>query len=124
MNPTIYLLLCGSMVAAPPAKNELPEQVRAILEKADSVELYSLDEPGDNEKGETFQGCKVLGKVTIKDEKVRKTVLDQIGKSIPPTAKKPDDLIMRTPWYGVRVTQGKKSVDLLLNFRWSWLTAQ
>jgi hypothetical protein len=125
MCPTLCLLIVASASpgVGPPPKNELPARVLAVLEKADSVELYSLNGPAQ-EKGDSFQGWKVLGKTVIKDEKVRTALLDQVRTSLP---RSPGwtkvRLLNWSPWYGLRVKRGDQSVDLLLNCRWGWLTA-
>jgi hypothetical protein len=98
-------------------------RTRAILEKADAAELYSLDGPEGPETKELFRGSKVLGKTAITGEKARRAVLDQVLKSFSPPVKTKRAWLLAPPWHGLRVKQGDKSVDLLINFRWRWLTA-
>lgn len=127
MNPSVLLLSIASVSlgAAPPPSNELPAAVKAILERADTVEVYSLELKRENEPVETFQGWKVIGKTTVAEEKVRRAVLGQIGDSFDKTPHWTKTRLMVVfPWYGVRIKQGDKAVDLLINYRWGWLTAQ
>src|SRR5438067_11634669 len=68
-------------------KNELPPGVRAVLDKATSVELLSLDPDGLGEgdkvpEKDRFHGYRVLGRTTLKDADTRKAVLAALDKGI------------------------------------------
>jgi hypothetical protein len=122
--------------------------VRALIERADSVELYSLDArpeaeraegkavgkkpgaveisfpPGDvrDEKG-GFHGRKVLGKTAVEGEKARRVLLDQILGSLRPSQRPERGVLVVNPWHGLRVKRGAESVDLVIDFTWRGMTA-
>jgi hypothetical protein len=102
-----------------PAKNELPPAVQAVLDKASTVELLSLDPAGiaktdDVPEKDRFHGYRVLGRTTLKDADPRKAVLAALDKGI----KDSDGKVARcfNPRHGIRASADGKSVDLVICF--------
>ena len=152
MSP-LLLLLCVTTASPapppPPPKDELPAAVRALIEGADSVELYSLDArplglgaggkaagkkpaaaeisfPPGGGRDETggFHGRKVLGKTVVAGEKARRVLLDQILGSLPPCPNgRSAASWWSTPGTGCAVKRGGESVDLVIDFTWRGMTA-
>src|SRR5262249_61445839 len=105
-------------------ENKLPDNVRMILDKADSFEVYSLDPalqlpPKDKEAPkdkaddkdkdkDKFHGWKVLGKTTVKD-KDKKDLLEALQKGI-----KDNDGVAAAgfiPRHGLRAKYDGKTAD-------------
>jgi hypothetical protein len=111
--------LAAPVVAQEQAKNELPADVRAVLDKATTVELLSLD-PTPIGKGEDvpekerFHGYRVLGRTTLKDADKRKAVLAALDKGI----KDSDGRVARcfNPRHGIHAVQDGKTADVVICF--------
>jgi hypothetical protein len=96
------------------AEKKMPDDVKAVLEKPDSLELFSL-EPNDEDKSDKgFYGWKVLGKTEIKDAEGRKKVVDALLKGVSDS----DGTVARCfiPRHGLRAKQGDKTVELVICF--------
>jgi len=107
--------LTGQAGKKPPRKGRpLPEGLKEALEKAEKVELYSLEPRGAKGK-DLFHDYTVLGKVELKDKADRadavKAVAGALG--VGSGAKCFD------PRHGMRLVRGGKSVDLVICFRCS-----
>jgi hypothetical protein len=93
--------------------NKLPDDAKAILEGADTFEVYSLDPKRSVEKPKDhFHGWKVLGKTALKDRKERAKLLGALQKGI----KESDGsaALCFNPRHGIRAVKGDKSVDLVI----------
>jgi hypothetical protein len=108
------LLITAFQVHA--ADNKLPDKAKAILDKAKSYELYSLDPgKGDDEMvKDGFHGYKVLGKSTVKDDKARDKLRTALVKGIKDS--KGEIAKCFNPRHGIRATHDGQSVDLLICF--------
>jgi hypothetical protein len=97
------------------ADNKLPDNITAILDKADQVELYSLDPSRQKEipAGADFHGWKVLGKTTVKDD-ARKALIAALKKGI----KDSDGTVAAcfNPRHGIRATVDGKTADVVICF--------
>jgi hypothetical protein len=95
-------------------KNKLAPDVAATLEKADELEVLSLDpmKPKDTPKDD-FHGYKVLGKTTVKKDD-RKAILDALDAGL----RGSDGSLADTfnPRLGLRATHDGKSVELVIDF--------
>jgi hypothetical protein len=106
----VVALLAGVCISRA-EENKLPDKATAILLKARRFDLYSLDP--DLEKRETgdklLYGWKVLGKVTVKDDRTREDLLHPLEKAI---AKGGDGARCFLPGmrFTLRVT-GKRSIS-------------
>jgi len=91
------------------ADNALPAKARAVLEKAETLDVYSLDPDTERDVTEErpktgFRGWKILGKTTVQDADARKALLSALDKAVagaPPRSKKCFE-----PRHGVRATAG------------------
>ncbi|HEU5219697.1 MAG TPA: hypothetical protein VFU23_13640, partial [Gemmatimonadales bacterium] len=112
----VFLVLAGVGRAA---DNALPEKARTVLEKAEALDVYSLDPDTERDLTEErpkkgFRGWKILGKTTVKDAEGRKALLSALNKAVadaPPRSKKCFE-----PRHGVRATAGGKTVDFVICF--------
>ncbi|HEX3147873.1 MAG TPA: hypothetical protein VHR66_07295 [Gemmataceae bacterium] len=100
------------------AEQAIWDKAKAILAKADQVELYSIDPeylPPEKRPKDGFHGWAVLGKTALKDVDTRKKVL-AIAESIRPgTGAKCFD-----PRHAIRATGDGKTVDILLCYECGW----
>ena len=117
-----YLLIAMSALFAVPVSacaadktNKIPDELRAILEKAESFELLSLSPDRQKEKSkDDFHGWKVLGKTTVKDVDVRKKLVAAFEKGV----EENDGTVAAcfNPRHGIRVTHDGKTADFVICF--------
>src|SRR5262245_11919472 len=110
------LLLCGValLLAGAPlgAKEKLPADVTGVLDKAEAIELLSLDpKPLEKKTKDDFHGYKVLGKTVLKTKADREKIVKALKKGI-------DDskgLVAGcfNPRHGIRATVGGTTVELV-----------
>jgi hypothetical protein len=92
-----------------------PSSIRAAFEKASQVELYSLDPIfPEKEADKAFHGWKVLGKLTIKDEKPRKLLAAAVDKGFKEGKEKKDCF---QPRHGIRIVSEFQTIDLVICFQ-------
>src|SRR5262245_20526938 len=98
---------------------KLPEDAKAILEKADQLELLSVhpERPQEKPKDE-FHGWKVLGRTVVKDADTRKAIRAAISKGV---AESQGVAGCFNPRHGIRATSGGKTVDLVICFECWWM---
>jgi hypothetical protein len=111
----IALALSLGSARAADEKNKIPDAAKAILEKADEFELYSLDPDRTKEKPkDAFHGWKVLGKTAIKDKKDRERVLAAVFKGVADS----DGSVAAcfNPRHGIRAVKGETTVELVICF--------
>jgi hypothetical protein len=95
------------------------DKAKAILAKADKVELYSVDPiqpPRDQRPKDGFRGWNVYGKTELKTAEQRKTVVDVAQAAKPGHGAKCFD-----PRHAIRATADGKTVDVLICFECSWV---
>jgi len=109
--------LAAPALAADGTDNKLPDNVRAALDRADALEVYSLD-PSERNAKDGFHGWKVLGKTTLKDQAKRKEVLEALEKGMAESTAGARCFI---PRHGVRAAYGGRSVDLVICFECGWV---
>jgi hypothetical protein len=115
----------ASVVAGPLKENQLvpsnpiPARVERLFDQAESFELYSLDPATDprekRDKTETYYGWKVLGKTRIKEQAVRKKLVDALRLAAEDNATSMAACFI--PRHGLRLTSGKETVDLVICFQ-------
>lgn len=94
-------------------ENKLPDEVRAILDKADEIELISLDPKRLKDPKDGFHGYKVLGQATVrKDDK--NTAVAAISKGIKESVL--GGALCFSPRHGIKATHDKKTVELVICF--------
>lgn len=94
--------------------NELPAEPKAILEKSEKFELFSLDPAAGDKNKDGFHGWKILGATIIKDADVRARIVAALEKGVengPANGAKCFD-----PRHGIRVTKDNKTVDFVICF--------
>jgi hypothetical protein len=100
--------------------NKLPSDARAILEKAEQLELLSLDPAVEGVKAaEGFHGWKILGKTVVKDASTRKQILTALDKGI--AESDGNGAKCFDPRNGIRAKRGNKTVDLVICFECGWI---
>ncbi|MBY0525870.1 MAG: hypothetical protein K2R98_20930 [Gemmataceae bacterium] len=93
--------------------NKVPDKFLKVLEKADALELYSLQP--DEEKGkDSFHGWKVLGKTTVKEKEPRTKLLGAVLKGIADSDGSAAKCLI--PRHGLRAVHDGKTVDLVICF--------
>jgi hypothetical protein len=118
-NHALLLALVGMLSAAflvRAAENKMPEDVKAVLEKADTLELISL-EPADDKSDNGLHSWKVLGKTEIKDAEVRKKVVAALLKGVGDSDGNAACCFI--PRHALRARQGDKAVDLVICFQFA-----
>ena len=98
-----------------PDPHKIPAAAQAILERAESFELLSLDpsEPRDAPK-EGFHGFAVLGKLAIDKAEVRKQVVEAFVKGV--AAYKGGGARCFRPRHGLRAKYEGKSAEFVICF--------
>jgi hypothetical protein len=113
-------LIAGCSTLA--AENEPPAPVRKALENPDSFVLYSLDPKSEGEGNDAaeaddslFHGYPVLGKIEIEDAAERKKLENAFLRGVAES----DGTVAGCfiPRHGIRVTQGKSTIDLVICFQ-------
>jgi hypothetical protein len=100
-------------------ENKLPDPVAKALEKADSVELYSLTgERADKDNESSWRGWKSLGKATLTKAADKKAVSTTVAKGI---AEADGGARCFVPRHGLRATHGGKTYELVICFECSWV---
>jgi hypothetical protein len=95
--------------------NKIPDEARAILEKAEQIELLSLDPARSEEKPkDDFHGWKVLGKAVVKDAEVRKKLVAAFKKGVEENKGEVADCF--NPRHGIRATHDGKTADFVICF--------
>lgn len=107
------ILLTSLLTAA--EGNELPPEALAVLKKAASLEVYSL-EPTETTKGPTLQGWRVLGKTAVKGPTAAKAV-EAVRKAIEAGNKGAKCF---DPRHALRANHGGKTVDVVICFECHW----
>src|SRR5262249_39270121 len=110
------VLLASLGVAGLARGAEIPADARTILEKAEQLEVLSLDPAGNKEKAkELFHTYPVLGKVIVKDEKTRKALVAALDTG----AKENEGKIGKCfiPRHGIRATVDGKTLELVICFQ-------
>jgi hypothetical protein len=107
------LLVLGATVSNAAEKNVLPEEALAILDKAEHLEVWSLEPIQRNEKDD-FHGWKVLGKTSVKNADAGKSLMSTLKKGIAEN----DGIAAAcfNPRHGVRGVVDGKTVDLVICF--------
>ncbi|VTR91989.1 Uncharacterized protein OS=Pirellula staleyi (strain ATCC 27377 / DSM 6068 / ICPB 4128) GN=Psta_0497 PE=4 SV=1 [Gemmata massiliana] len=106
----------GSLAPAEDKKeNKLPEAVQTALEKAESLELYSLN--GETNVRDGWHNTKVLGQTTVKGDDAKK-IAAAVVKSVGEGRVGAKCFI---PRHGVRVTHDGKTYDLVICFECRWV---
>jgi hypothetical protein len=97
------------------ADNPIPEEFRKALEKAEAIDLYSLDPSPLKGKAEgDFHGWKVLGKTEVKKETLAKLVA-----AFEKGAAEQNQNVAAgcfNPRHGIRVTLDGKTYDFVICF--------
>jgi len=114
-----FLFVAGSAGCSGDKTRKLPSAAKSILEKADEMELMSID-PGNRELDEPhpkgdYYGWKVIGKTVIDDLNTQKSILsalekgvEEFGSGTPPAC--------FDPRHAIHATRNGKTVDLLICF--------
>jgi hypothetical protein len=95
--------------------NKIPDEARAILEKAEQIELLSLDPArGEEKPKDDFHGFKVLGKTVVKDAEVRKKLIAAFEKGV--AENKGEAALCFNPRHGIRASHDGKTADFVICF--------
>jgi hypothetical protein len=115
--PFLTLLVAAAIAAMTRAaeKNQIPEDLRAVLEKGEQFELLSLSPELLKEKPkDAFHGWKVLGKTTLKDAEARQKLVAALQKGAKENVGNVKECF--NPRHGIRVTHEGKTTDLVICF--------
>jgi len=99
-----------------PDGNKLPDNVQRVLDKADQIELLTLDPRvfRDDVK-DGFYGTQILGKTVLKDADTRKKILTALKKGIQEIKERQESAAFY-PRYAIRATHKKTTVGLMISF--------
>jgi hypothetical protein len=96
-------------------ENKIPDQARAILEKASQFELLSIGHgPSTKNPTDDFHGWPVIGKTTIKDSNSRNRLVTALEKGV--EENKGDSMKCFNPRHGIRVTHDGMTADFVICF--------
>jgi hypothetical protein len=108
-------LVIGLSAQVAGQENKIPDQARAILEKASQFELLSIGhDPLPKKPAEDFRGWPVIGKTTIKDPNTRKRLVAALKKGV--EENKGDSMKCFNPRHGIRVTHNGVTADFVICF--------
>jgi hypothetical protein len=110
--------VCAAVLLALPAchRERLPADVRAVLDGAEEIELYSLDPDHNKPKGaDTFHGWNVLGKVTLTDRADRSRVVTALKRGVNAS----DGMVAACfiPRHGIKASHAGKTLELVICFQ-------
>jgi hypothetical protein len=118
--PVFLALLGAGGESRAEVKRQISAEAREILNKAKTIELYSLgpelQDAGSKDKGPTLHDWRVLGKTTVKDAKTRGALMAAFKKTPGTKGAKCFE-----PRHAVRATHGGKTIDLIICFECSWI---
>src|SRR5262249_16382704 len=112
-----WLLTVLSVLALVPSGcggQRLPADAKTVLEKADEIELYSINPDKKAKKeGTGLQGWEVLGKTTLSGEN-KKAIVKALNKAIAAS----DGSVNKcfNPRHGIKATHDGKTVELVICF--------
>jgi hypothetical protein len=107
----LFALVAGASLHA----DTIPNELQAMLEKAEQFELLSLSpDPRQKEGKDTFHDWKVLGKTTVKDADARKKLVAAFKKGV--EENKGIAAKCFNPRHGIRVTHDGKTADFVICF--------
>ncbi len=111
---TLILAGCSSRAAEP--RNEIPDDLQAILEQAGQFELLSLSPilPKDEIPKDAFHEWEMLGKTTVKNAETRKKLIAAFKKGVEENEGIAASCF--TPRHGIRVIHGGKTADFVICF--------
>ncbi len=118
MRTGLLCLLVTSLSAyADDAKKSLPEKAVAVLDKADRIELYSLEPEPEKKPEKTLRGWAVLGKVTLEDAKVRNQVLTSLKEGVG----RGRGAKCFDPRHAIQASRAGQTVDIVICFECGWV---
>src|SRR5438034_1378613 len=109
------LFMISSLVRAADKENKIPDELQAILEKAEKFELLSLSPEHLQEKPKDgFHGWRILGKTAMKDADARMNLVAAFKKGVAENK----GIVARcfNPRHGIRVTHDGKTADFVICF--------
>ncbi len=114
---TLCVAAALALAAGPaPDEDKLPDAARTALEKADQIEVLSLDPTGVETDKDAFHKYKVLARATVKDADSRKDIAAAVQKGVAeggPIAK------CFEPRHGLHVVYNDKTYDFLICYQCS-----
>lgn len=105
-------------IAAPGwAEEKLPAAARTALERADVIEVLSLDPSGAADAKDTFHDYKVLARAAVNDAEARKAMVEAVSKGVAES----DGSIAKCfePRHGLHVVYDGKTYDFLICYQCS-----
>jgi hypothetical protein len=114
----VALLVVASSATVRAQDKPTSKDLKALFEKAETLELYSLD-PGEDFKEpdvkKGFYGWKILGKTTIKDAKTRKKIVEALYRGL----EESDGTAAKCfyPRHGLRATVDGKTADIVICYQ-------
>jgi hypothetical protein len=113
--PLLALFMVSAFVSAADKDNKIPDELQAILEKAEQFELLSLSPDRPQEKPrDAFHDWKILGKTTVKDAEARQKLVAAFKKGVEDN--KGIAAACFNPRHGIRVTHDGKTSDFVICF--------
>lgn len=109
----LVLFLTGAPARA--ADQTFPADLKALFDKAEKVEMLSLDPKfAKDQPKDAFHGWNAFGKTVVKDKETRKKVLEAVVKGVEDS----DGTAARcfNPRHGISVTLDGKTTDFVICF--------
>ena len=113
---TAFVAALAFAAGPAPDVNKLPDAAQAALEKADQIDVLSLDPQGGETSKDAFHEYKVLARTTVKDADARKDIAAAVEKGVAeggPIAK------CFEPRHGLHVVSKDKTYDFLICYQCS-----
>ena len=104
--------LAASVLCAAEGGKSFPKDVKDVLDNATELDVFLLSEeaPGN----ESMQGCKVLGKTTVKDAATCKRLLNAVEDDIENPLRQANCF---SPAYGIRAQHKDQTVELVICYK-------
>jgi hypothetical protein len=125
MRHSLHLLLMVTLLLSTGCSggNQLPKKAKAILERADHIELLSLDPATrrTHSSNNAFHDYEVLGKIDLVETDSRRQVISSLFAGVADPNGNPKACF--EPRHGIRATANGSRVDLVICFECGQLKA-
>ena len=110
-----FALVIGLSAQVAGQENKIPDQARAILEKASQFELLSIGHgPSAKNPTEDFHGWPVIGKTKVEDSNTRNRLVAALEKGV--EENKGDSMKCFNPRHGIRGAHDGMAADFVICF--------
>src|SRR5262249_3531351 len=107
----LAVCLAFALAFPPASRNDIPSSAKAILERADHLEVLSLD---PNRQG-SFHGYRVLKTILVTSADTRKALISAFERAV--KENQGEMAACFNPRHGLRATNGEKQEEFVICFQ-------